>query len=291
MMKRIAGWSLGLLFAGQACAHSLTVSTLFDGDDGRSVSLHGRFSPIGALNIGASAGHSRSRFQQGEEEKFSGTTLGASADVHLGGFLAGVSANRWRDSGDLRSTMLHGEAGWLSDSGLALAALATNRSVRVTYTTTTLLGQTRERNVDFEGTGFGGDVSYFGETWTAGARFLDYDYGRNVQRVRNVLEGDDILRFPRLQQLLTSVATRAAGAPDRELSVMLGRQFGKFSLTADAQWQRDALTADETRGAGLTLGFLPLRYLGVDVSAGASKTDEADTIGWVGLALTLRSVR
>lgn len=289
MKKRIAGLSLGLLLAGQASGHSLTVSGLFDGDEGRSLTAIGRYAPLDSLTLGASVGHGRSKFE-GSDEVFSGSSFGVSADVDFSAFFTNASAQRWRDSGQLRSDTLHGELGWMSDAGIAVAALVTNRALQVTYTTT-VLGQTRERGVDFKGTGFGADLSYFGTAWTAGVRFLDYDYGRNVERVRAVIEASSTQRFPRLQQLISSMATRAAGAPDREMSVVVGRQFAQLALSADVQWQRDALTSDETRSAGLTVGFTPWKYLGVDLSAGASKTDEADTIGWAGLALTLRSVK
>jgi hypothetical protein len=288
MKKRIAGWMLGALLAGPASGHSLTASGLFDGDEGRSLSAIGRFTPLDNLSLGASVGHSRSKFAD-SDEVFSGSSFGVSADVDFSDFFANASAQRWRDSGQLRSDTLHGELGWMSDAGIAAAALVTRRDMQVTYTTT-LLGQTRERKVDFSGTGFGADLSYFGTVWTAGLRFLDYDYGRNVQRVREVINASNTQRFPRLQQLLGSMATRAAGAPDREVSVVVGRQFAKLALSADLQWQRDALTTDATRSAGLTLGFTPLKYLGVDISAGASKTEEA-AIGWAGLSLTLRSVK
>jgi hypothetical protein len=289
MMKRIAGVWLGVLLAGEAWGHSLTVSGLLDGEDGRSVALRGRYAPVEALTLGASFGHSRSRFDDSAEE-FSGSTLGAAADLNLGAFFAGASADRWKDSGQLRSTTLRGELGWMSDAGVAVAGLVTSRAMRVTYTTT-VLGVTRERQIDFKGTGFGADLSYYGEAWTAGVGFLSYDYGQNVERVRSVVEAGSTQRFPRLQQLIGSVATRAAGAPDRELSVSLGRQFAHWSLLASAQWQRDALTADKSRSAGLTLGLTPGRHFGVDLSAGASKGGETDTIGWVGLALTLRSAK
>lgn len=289
MKKPIVALSLGLLLGGQAWGHSLTVSGLFDGDEGRSLSAIGRFAPLDNLSLSGSVGHSRSKFADSDEE-FSGSSFGFSADVDFSAFFANASAQRWRDSGQLRSDTLHGELGWMSDAGIAIAALVTARDMQVTYTTT-LLGQVRQREVDFQGTGFGADLSYFGTVWTAGVRFLDYDYGSNVQRVREVIDSSNTQRFPRLQQLISSMATRAAGAPDRELSVVVGRQFAKLALSADVQWQRDALTTDETRSAGLTLGFTPLKYLGVDISAGASKTDEADTIGWAGLALTLRTVK
>jgi hypothetical protein len=289
MIKRMAGVWLGALLAGQAWGNSLTVSGLCDGEGGRSIAARGRYAPLEALTLGASIGHSRARFADSDEE-FSGNTIGAAADLSLGAFFAGASADRWKDSGQLRSTTLHGEAGWMSNAGVALAALVTNRAMRVTYTNT-VLGVTRERQIDFKGTGFGADLSYYGEAWTAGVAFLSYDYGQNVQRVRSVLEAGNTQRFPRLQQLIGSVATRAAGAPDRELSLALGRQFTHLSLQASVQWQRDALTAEKSRSAGLTLGLSPWKHFGVDLSAGASKGDETDTIGWVGLALTLRGAK
>jgi hypothetical protein len=289
MKKQIAGWMLGAVLAGPAWGHSLTVSGLFDGDDGRSLTAIGRFAPLDSLSLAASVGQSRSKFQD-SDEVLSGNSFGVSADVDFSAFFANASAQRWRDSGELRSDSLHGELGWMSEQGIAIAGLVTHRAMQVTYTST-LLGQTREREIDFKGSGIGADVSYFGPAWTAGVRFLDYAYGSNVERVRAIIESSNTTRFPRLQQLISSMATRAAGAPDREMSVVVGRQFEKFALSADVQWQRDALTTDETRSAGLTLGFTPLKYLGVDLSAGASKTDEADTIGWAGLALTLRSSR
>lgn len=289
MTKRIAGVWLGVLLAGQAWGNSLTVSGLFDGEDGRSATLRGRYVPVEALTLGASVGHSRARFEDSDEE-FSGNTIGAAADLSLGAFFIGAAADRWKDSDQLRSTTLHGELGWMSNAGVALAALVTNRAMRVTYSNT-VLGVARERQIDFKGTGFGADLSYYGEAWTAGVGFLTYDYGQNVERVRAVLESGNTERFPRLQQLIGSVATRAAGAPDRELSLALGRQFTRVSLLASVQWQRDALTAEKSRSAGLTLGFSPSRRFGVDLSAGASKGDETDTIGWVGLALTLRSAK
>lgn len=289
MMKRIAGVWLGVLLAGPAAGNSLTVSGLFDGEEGRSMAVRGRYAPAEALLLGASVGHNRSRFEDSDEE-FSGTTIGASADLSLGGFFVGASADRWKDSGQLRSTRLEGELGWMGNAGVALAALVAHHAMRVTYSNT-VLGVTRERQIDFEGTGFGADLAYYGEAWTTGVGFITYDYGRNVERLRAVLESGNTERFPRLQQLIGSVATRAAGAPDRELSLALGRQFTHLSVMASVQWQRDALTAEESRSAGLTLGLTPWKHFGVDVSAGASKSDETDTIGWVGLALTLRSAK
>jgi len=287
MTRRISGLLLGALLVAPAWADSLTIGGLLDSEDGRSVDVSARYSPVQPLTLGVRVGHSEARLEQ-DSEKFSGNNIGASLGLDYDAFFADVSVDRWKDSGDLRSTVVHGELGWLNLDGLAIAALVAHRDMRVTYTTTTLTG-TRERNIDFTGTGFGGDLTYYGKVWTAGVRFLGYDYGRSVDRVRAVLTDTETDRFPRLQDLVGSVATRAASTPDRELSFVLGRQFARASrtsLTADLQWQRDALTGNDTRSAGLTLSLTPRSHLGVDISGGASKTDGTGTVGYAGVWLT-----
>jgi hypothetical protein len=289
MLRRMVCVALGTVMALPVWADSLTASVMADDDHGQSFDLHGRFAPLEALTLGASAGHSKSRLQ-GSTEEFSATSYGVSVDVDAGPMFVTATADRWNDSGELRSTVLHGEVGWLSLTGLSVAALVTNRNMRVTYTSTAL-NQTRQRDIDFQGTGWGGDVSYFGMNWTTSARFLAYGYGHSVDRVRTVLESGNVDRFPRLQRLIGSVITRAAGAPDREASLTLGRQFDKSSVTADFQWTRDALTQEKTKSAGITLGLWPTARFGIDLSAGASNSNEAGTVAWAGLAFTLRRAK
>jgi hypothetical protein len=285
VLKRVCIVLLGLGLMPAAWAGSVTLGGVVDEDDGRSFDLSGRFAATSSWTLGAGVGHSESQF---EGEKFSGNTLSVSSDLALGAFFLGAAANRWKDSGDLRATVLRGELGWMSDAGIAVSALVTNRATRIEYTAN-VLGQLRERQVDFEGTGFGGDVSYLGEQWTAGVRFLSYDYGNNVERVKQLMESGDTQRFPVLARLIGSVATRTAGSPDRELSFMLGHEFGKVSLTADVQLLRDALTGDKTTSSGLTLGFKPAPRFSVDVSGGVTDSDVVGTVPWAGLSLTLRS--
>lgn len=287
MTGRMALCLLALVPALPAAADSLSLAVLADDDHGHSIDLHGLYSPMEALTLGASIGHGSAN---AGEEDFSGDSLGASVNIDIDGFFAGASADRWKDSGELRSMVLHGELGYMADNGLAFTALVTNHDLRVNYSAT-VLGQLRRRDIDFQGTGFGADLSWYGGSWTTGLRFLDYDYGRSVDRVREVLESASTQRFPRLQRLVGSVATRAAGAPDREASAVLGRQFAHSSLTATLTWQRDALTQVETRGGELTLGLAPWRHWGIDVSAGASRDRQAGTTAWAGLTLKLRSAQ
>jgi len=270
--------------ATQAHGAAVKVGVVADAESGRSFDVDGWFEPTPNWTIGAGAGQSRSTL---EGERFSGTSLRVSTDVSLGGFFAGAAAERWKDSGDLQSTVLQGEVGWMSDAGVALSALLVDRSLRVDYTYT-VLAQTREGRIDFDGTGLGADVSWFGESWSLGARFIDYRYGNSVDRVRAVIDSPNTDRFPRLQLLVDSVVTRVASAPDRELSAMVGRQFARSSLLGSVQLQRDALTGSDVHGASLSLAYRATGRLEVGATLGFTD-GEAGTVAWGGLALTLRS--
>jgi hypothetical protein len=265
-------------------ASSLSVAGLIDGEDGRSVDLDGRVDLTEQWSLGAGFGYGESDLG---DQHFSARSLRASTDLQLGAFFVGASADRWHDSGQLRATTLRGELGWMSDSGLAVSALVTDRNLDITYIATLEDQTTREFDIAFRGTGYGAGLSYFGDLWNAGIRFLDYTYGNNVARLQAVLSSAGTERFPRLQRLTESVATRAAGTPDRELTLVLGRQFARSHLSADWHWRRDALTGEKTTSAGLTLGLELGRQLLLDTMLGISDGGAAGSVPWGGLALTI----
>jgi hypothetical protein len=269
--------------AAPVAASSLSVAGLIDGEDGRSLDLDGQLDLTAQWSLGAGFGHGESDLG---DQHFSASSRRVSTDLQLGAFFARAAAERWKDSGQLRATTLRGELGWMAPSGLAVTALVTDRDLDITYTAT-LAGQTRDFDIEFQGTGFGADLSYFGTTWSAGVRFLDYTYGSNVGRVQAVLASGNTERFPNVHRLIQSVATRAAGAPDRELSLVLGRQFSRSYLTVDWQLRRDALTGDESTSAGVTFGVELGRHLLLDAMAGVSDGGSAGRVPWGGLALTL----
>lgn len=283
----VAAICLGGATAHARTSASVTVGGYLESEGGRSYALDGRFSPSEQWTFGAGVGHGESDL---EGAGFSGTSVNASAELFLGGFFARVAGERWKDSGQVRSDVLRGELGWIGSSGISFSALVTDRALRVHYSVV-VLGETRERDIDFEGTGFGFDLSYYGESWNAGARFVDYDYGNSVARVRNAIGSADTQRFPAFNRLVWSIATRAAGAPERELSFTLGRQFARSSVALDWQLQRDAIFREDTHSLGLTFGreFGPRVLL--DLTAGFTDGETFGAIPWGGLALTLRSAR
>ena len=273
-----------LALASHARAGSVTVSGLVDGDNGSSLAVDGSLWLMPSWLVSAGVGHSESSL---DANTLAGTSVRASTHVLLGDFAVGGSYNRWKDSGDLTSSLLQGEVGWNADSGFALAALVASRELQINYTIT-VLGETRARDVHFDGTGLGADVSWYGDSWMAGARFMHYDYGTSMQRVRNALNSPDTLQFPRLQLLVDSVATRLVGAAELEWSATVGRQFARTSLHGDWFMQRDALTGDDIHSLGLTLGYRAGKHFELAFTAGISDA-ESGTVPYGGLVVTVRS--
>jgi hypothetical protein len=155
--------------------------------------------------------------------------------------------------------------------------------------TAIVAGQLRPREIDFNGTGFGADLSWFGEQWNLGVRFIEFNYGRSVNRVRSIISAPSTDRFPRLQSLLDSVVTRAAGAPDQQFSVTLGRQFSRTSLQGDFGRQRDALTGTRASSLSLTHGYNINRQAQLHTTLGFSDGGVDGSVAYGGLALTLRT--
>jgi hypothetical protein len=264
-------------------AASVTLGVLADNEDGTSYDIDAQFAPTDNWYVGAGVGRSESSLTGAD---FSGTSLRLATDVSLGAFSAGVSMQRWEDSSQLESTDVLAQIGWLADNGFSFGALLDDRRMTVQYTAT-ILGQTQEREIDFEGTGFGADISWFGESWNLGVRYLGYSYGRSVDRVRAVLDSASTDRFPRLQLLMDSVVTRAAGAPDRQFTATLGRQVGRSSLQGDFGLQRDALTGTKVKSLSLTHGHSPGEHVHIDTTLGFSDGGVDGTVAFAGLALTL----
>jgi hypothetical protein len=280
------------LFAAAACMAaparaegSLTLSGVFDSDRGRSLDADVRWSPVSSWSLGVGAGKGESGLK---DAGLSGTSLRASTDLYLGDFDAGVSVQRWKDSSDLRTNSLRAQAGWTSGSGFGVHGLLDDRSLDIQYTRQLLLGQTRQSQVKFDGTGYGAELSYTGTRYNAAVHWLDYGYGRSMSRVRGVLAATDTTQFPRVQLLVASLVTRAAGAPDREMGVTVGREFDRTSVQGEWLLVRDALSGEQTNSLSLIHSYRISRHLEMDTTLGLADGAANGTLAFGGLALRIR---
>ena len=142
--------------------------------------------------------------------------------------------------------------------------------------------------MQFDGTGFGGEISFVGTRNNVAVHWIDYGYGQSMARVRSALAATDTTRFPRLQLLVASRVTRDAGAPDREMGVTLGREFERASLQGQWLLLRDALTGENANSVSLIHSYRITRHLEVDTTLGISDGSDAGALAFGGLGFRIR---
>jgi hypothetical protein len=263
---------------------SLTVSGFTDSQSGTSFDADAYFAPNHYWSIGGGVGQSDSNLPGSE---FSGKSLRLSTDVTLGNFNASVFAQQWKDASKLDSVSTQGQFTW-TIGGFGVAAIIDDRTLKVHYEVRAPLNQTRPARVDFDGTGYGADLSYFGEQWNVSIRSIHYGYGPSLARVRAAFNAPTTQDFPRVQALIDSIVTRAAGAPERELSIGFGRSLKRSSLQGQWMLQRDALTQTDINSVSLRHGYKFTPHIELGTTLGFSKSSSIDSVAFGGLALTLR---
>jgi hypothetical protein len=271
--------------ASHGASASLTLSGLVDSEDGNGYGADVWFAPSEHWSMGAGIGHSESDLAGLE---FSGRSLHLNTDVTVSSFTFGVAAQGWKDSNQLDSQSLQGQITWMSVSGFSIGAIIDDRTLKVHYQVRAPLNQTRPARVDFDGTGYGADLAWFGQQWNAGVRYVDYSYGPSLTRVRAAINSPNTTGFPRVQALVDSIVTRAAGAPEREVSVTLGRTLRRTSLQGEWLMQRDALTRTDINSVSLRFGYRLNSHAELTTTLGLSEGGASDSVTFGGMALTLR---
>ena len=265
-------------------AASLTLAGTVDSQDGTGTDLDAWWAPNDTWSIGGGVGKSDSG---AAGEAFSGTSLRLNSDLVLGRFNVGASASSWDDPDQLTTRATQAELGWTADNGLSISAIFEDRSMTVRYEGR-VANQRRDQRVDFDGTGHGVGIAWFGEEWNAGVQYMGYGYGPSLARVRSIMTSATTTQFPRLQALVDSILTRAAGAPSREISLSLGRDLTRSSLRGQWLQQRDALTLTDINSFSLSHDYRFASHWALETTLGLSEGGALGTIGFGGFAITLR---
>ena len=87
---------------------------------------------------------------------------------------------------------------------------------------------------------------------------------------------------------MASLVTQAAGAPDREIGVSLGREFSRSSLQGEWLLLRDALTGEQTNSLSLIHSYRISKHLEMDTTLGLSDGAADGTLAFGGLAFRIR---
>jgi hypothetical protein len=278
-----------LITCGDAMAKSevsLTIDAIADSDSGSGFDADFYFAPNEHWGIGAGAGKSDA---QTGGTSFSGHTLRLNTDLTLGPVNISLGTQQWQDTTHLNSRSTLGQVSWMADNGLSLAALIDDRNLEIKYQRRLLQNQRLPAQVTIAGTGFGGDLGYFGANWSSGIRYMAYNYGSSLDRVRAIALLPTTTEFPVIQALANSVLSRAAGMPDSEITVHAGRTFKHSSLSGEWLWQRDAITQSDINTVALRHERKFTPHLELSTTLGFSRGGSQDTVGFGELALTIRN--
>jgi hypothetical protein len=270
--------------AADTAPFTATVAAFVDDADGLSTDLDLYWEPSDWLGLSAGIGQAES---SGELADLDGNSLRAGVDLHgesLGGRL---NWRRWQDSGQFESDSLGAELYWRTTSGLQVGVIAEQRDFSVDYTVT-LLNRPVARRVEFDGQGFGAQLSWYGDAWGGYLRGVSYDYGNTLARVRAAAQTPNLGRFPRIQALVASLLTRTAGAIDHDVSAGIERSFQRSGLRLDVSATRDTLSSAESRTLSLSYRYSLTPRFELEGTLGTADSDDLDSVGFAGLALSLR---
>lgn len=263
---------------------SATVAGFVDDADGTSLDLDLNWQASDWIGLSAGFGNADSSSDLAD---LSGRSLRAGVDVHGSAFGARLDWRNWQDDGQFESDTLGGELYW-TGGGFSAGLLLEQRDFTVDYSIT-LANRTVARSVDFQGTGVGAQLSYANDRWSGYLRGIGYDYDQTLDRVLAAQQLPNLARFPRIQALVGSLLTRSAGAIDHDYGVGIERSFQRSGLRLDLTQTRDAISASDSRSVSLGWRYSLTPRFEIDATVGRSDSDDLDSVGFAGLALTFRN--
>lgn len=263
---------------------SASLATLVDDADGTSVDLDLYWEPTDWLGLSAGMGKAES---SAELADLDGDALRAGVDVHGDSLGGRLNWRRWQDQGQFESDSVVAEVYWRTTQGWQFGVIAEQRDFTVDYTIT-LLNRVVPRREIFDGSGIGAQLSWYGETWGGYLRGVTYDYDTTLDRVIAASRAPNLARFPRIEALIASLLTRTAGAIDHDLSAGLERSFQRSGLRLDLSATRDALSGADSRSVSVSYRYALTPRFEVEGTVGSADSDDLESIGFAGLALSFR---
>ena len=282
------GAALSLLAwpAQAAVGFDAQASVYVDDADGTGFDVAARLRPVEWLSLSLGGGQSST---SADATDFEGTAVHGGVDLQRGRFGAGLHASQWDDSDQFRSRTLGGELSWTFAESVELAVLLEDRALEIDYATTGPLGRVLQQSQQFDGTGLGARLAWYGEAWSVAAGGKSYDYDDTLERVIAISRSPNTARLPRIASLVNSVMTRTVGAIDYQATLTVDRAFARAGVGADLTVSRDALTRVDSTSYGLHGRYDLTTHWGVDASVGLTDTDGLDSVGFASLGFSFRN--
>jgi hypothetical protein len=273
-----------LALSAERSQFSASVATFVDDADGTSVDLDLYWEPTEWLGLAAGMGKAES---SAELADLDGDSLRAGVDLHGDSLGGRLNWRRWQDQGQFESDSVVAEVYWRTTQGFQFGLIAEQRDFTVDYSIT-VLNRVVPRRETFDGSGIGTQLSWYGSTWGGYLRGVTYDYDSKLDRVLAASRAPNLTRFPRIEALVASLLTRTAGAIDHDLSAGLERSFQRSGLRLDLSATRDALSGADSRSVSVSYRYALTPRFELEGTLGSVDSDDLDTIGFAGLALSFR---
>lgn len=270
--------------AQAAASWSASVGAEADDNGAHAADVDIGWSPTDRFGVTFAAGQSSSADDLGTD--FDSTTLFAGADWQLTELLgAAIAYDVWDDPDNYAKRTLHATL-FIGNDRLRLGVLAQS----VESETTAQLGLfRREVTFDFDGTGYGAELTLNGNRVSAYASYLTYDYDENVDRLLSFLANPALARRPRLEALFGSGLTAAAALLDYSATVGLDVYAGRARFGFSCSLLRDAVSDSDSTSLRAQVEWPLAARWSAQVSAGVNDSDVESSALFAGGRILYRS--
>jgi hypothetical protein len=279
-------WLAGFMVMGAAgaIAAPLTARLGYTADQQGGFALDADFSvsPSERLTLSAGAGHSQGAEVTGD---LTGTLY--NAGLSWRGERAGISLayDAFDDSSNYQAGTL-GARAWLAAGDFEFALLGRRRDLSVEVVLDLPL-RTLRRELDFSATGFGLELGYAREDFSAYVMALQYDYDESFDGFLELIRSPVLERRPRIEALVGTFITQTQGAIDRLAGAGCEFGWGRHSLGLDLTFAHDAVL--DSGSTSLALSYRQVESARIDwgLSAGLVDSDAFGGIGFLGVEIGL----
>lgn len=278
--------ALSLPVAVAAPGFEVQFAGYVDDADGTSFDVAAQLRPADWLSLSIGGGQSSVALVASD---FEGRSVRGGVDLRRGRFGAGLHASSWDDSDQFSSEILDAELSWVFADSLELALQFEDRALEVDYVTVGPFGRPLPQTAEFDGTGVGARVAWYGREWTAWVDGMSYDYDERLERLVAASRAPSTRALPRLAALVNSVLTRTAGAIDYQASVGVERAFARAGLGADVLVSSDVVSGADSTSLSLTFRYDLTTRWGINGQLGTIDTDGIDRTAFAGFGFSFRN--
>jgi hypothetical protein len=271
----------------QAHAESSWTASLGAEADDRSASAIDAdvgWSPTERFTLAFSGGHTRGADDLGDD--FDATVLSASADWQMADVVGlAIAYDTWEDPDSYEKRNGHLTL-YLGNERARIGLVAQSVSSK---TTAQLALLRRTASIDFDGKGYGADLSLNSERTGFYASYVAYDYDDSTARLITFLSNPALARRPRLEALLGSSTTAAAALLDYSASVSADFYLARARIGVSWSMLRDIVSDSNSQTVKADVEWPVASHWSLRLTGGVNDSDLDSSVIFGGVRILFRS--